>query len=308
LNKANSNTSDLAFLKVIARYIKSWLIFFNERFSPLTHIPMIVLFCFGTATFIDLRENLPKIYASVLAFLFFFRLRLFDEIKDYELDIVINPTRPLPRGLLSTTDLKFGIIICTASEYFFLHSFLPESFRFWLLATIWSFFMYKEFFISSLIKPHLTTYATTHTFVTLPLTLSLISGMNENATIQENDLYVAIGAWFVFNIFELGRKIFTKEEERSEIESYSKIWGQSGSVILVLTHSLLATLAFIHAYPFFTTTLPLYIPSIILTVSGLFFLFSKNSKRGSIYRLSSSIYIILIYLLLTVSPYMGSHL
>ncbi len=308
MNKANSNTSDLAFIKLIARYLKCWLIFFKERFSPLTHIPMIVLFCFGTATFIDLRDNLPKIYASLLAFLFFFRLRLFDEIKDYELDIVINPTRPLPRGLLSTTDLKFAIIICTLLEYFFLSSFLPDSFRFWLLATIWSFFMYKEFFIPSLIKPHLTTYATTHTFVTLPLTLCLICGMNESATIQENDLYVAIGAWFVFNIFELGRKTFTKEEEKSEIESYSKIWGQTGSVILVLTHSLLATIAFIHAYPFFTTTLPLYIPTIILSFCGIYFLFSKNSKRGVFYRLSSSIYIILIYLLLTVSPYLGSYL
>ena len=269
---------------------------------------MIVLFCFGTATFIDVREILPKLYASFLAFLFFLRLRLFDEIKDYELDIIINPTRPLPRGLLSITDLKCGIIICTVTEYLFINSFLYESFRFWLLATIWSFFMYKEFFIPSLIKPHLTTYATTHTFVTLPLTLCLICGMNENATIQKNDLYVALGAWFVFNIFELGRKTFTKKEEKSEIESYSKIWGQSGAVILVLAHSLLATFAFIHAYPFFTTTLPLYLPTIILSICGIYFLFSKNSKRGSIYRLSSSIYIIFIYLLLTISPYLGSPL
>lgn len=308
MNKSNSNASDIAFFRLNIRYLKSWLIFFNERFSPLTHIPMIVLFCFGTATFIDLRDNLPKIYASILALLFFFRLRLFDEIKDYELDIVINPTRPLPRGLLTINDLKFGIIICTTAEYIFLSSFLPDSFRFWILATIWSFFMYKEFFIPTLIKPHLTTYATTHTFVTLPLTLSLICGMNETSIVQQSDYFVAVGAWFVFNIFELGRKTFTQNEEKTEIESYSKIWGQNGAVLLVLVHSFLATLAFIHAYPFFTSTLLLYIPFVLLLICGLYFLISKSEQRGFIYRTSSSIYIILIYLLLTISPYLGSYL
>lgn len=308
MNKANSNTSDFVFFKTVFKYIKRWLLFFNERFSPITHVPMIILFCFGTATFVDIREPSPKIYASILAFIFFFRLRLFDEIKDYELDIKINPTRPLPRGLLTVFDLKLGIIFCVISEYYFLANFLPFSFRFWIIATLWSFFMYKEFFIPNLIKPHLTTYATTHTFVTVPLTLSLLCGMNQNAMIQNNDFIVSVGAWMVFNIFELGRKTFTQDEEKNEVESYSKIWGRAGAVTLVLVHSLIASLAFDHAYPFFNSSKSLYLPTLILVISSILFLFSKNKFRGMIYRTSSSVYIILIYLILTILPYLGNAL
>ncbi len=306
MKQANSNQSDIEFIKKVGSYLASWFIFIKERFSPLSHIPMILLFCFGTATLANIRTAQPVIYASALAFLFFFRLRLFDEIKDYELDKVINPSRPLPRKLLTVYDLKTFIVLGVVLEYIVILMLMPEALRAWIIATLWSFFMYKEFFIPHLIRPYLTTYATTHTLVTLPLTLSLIAGMNETSVIQTNDLWAAFGAWLVFNIFELGRKTFHSSEERKDVESYSKIWGKLGAVALVLAQALLASFAFTKSYPYFNSTLYIYIPSVLLFIASLPFLASKSILTAKIYRTSSSIFIILIYSTLTFLPYLGT--
>tara|TARA_R110002049_G_scaffold214811_2_gene386297 strand:- start:731 stop:1651 length:921 start_codon:yes stop_codon:yes gene_type:complete len=306
MNQANSNSSDIEFAKKVARYALSWLIFIKERFSPISHIPMILLFCSGTATLASVSDFQSISYASVLAFLFFFRLRLFDEIKDYELDKVINPTRPLPRQVLTIFDLKIFIILGLIAEYNIIQNLLPDALRAWVIAALWSLFMYKEFFIPKLIRPYLTTYATTHTLVTFPLTLALIAGMNESAVIQTSDLWASFGAWLVFNIFELGRKTFQANEERGNVESYSKVWGKTGAVALVLAQAFLAAYSFERSYPYFTSTIYLYIPAILLFLASIYFLLSKSKVSGLIYRASSSVFIILIYTILTISPYLGS--
>src|SRR5690606_26663462 len=117
MKRANSTASDLDFVKAITRYLWRWVIFIWERFNPPSHFLMIALFTMGTATLADVTSTTSIIFGMILATLFFLRLRLFDEIKDYESDISINPTRPLPRGLLSIFDLKIALVallICEA--------------------------------------------------------------------------------------------------------------------------------------------------------------------------------------------------
>lgn len=173
MKRANSTTSDLDFFKIVTKYLWSWVIFIWERFNPATHLAMIILFCAGTATLAEVSETASIVNATILATLFFFRLRLFDEIKDYETDMQINPNRPLPRGLLDVFDLKIVLCLSLVLEAYIVKDFMPAAMRCWIIAVLWSFFMYKEFFIPDLIRPYLTTYATSHTLVTLPLTLAL---------------------------------------------------------------------------------------------------------------------------------------
>tara|TARA_R110000868_G_scaffold61524_1_gene186908 strand:+ start:16128 stop:17051 length:924 start_codon:yes stop_codon:yes gene_type:complete len=305
MKRANSNESDFDFIKRIINYFQCWLIFIWERFNPATHFAMIILFCAGTATLAQVEDTNRIVYACILATVFFFRLRLFDEIKDYESDIIVNPKRPLPRGLLGVFDIKVVLVLSIIVEALIVHFLLPQALRCWLIALIWSLFMYKEFFIPNLIRPYLTTYATSHTLVTLPLTLALISGMTNQAQIQQSDTWSALGAWLVFNIFELGRKTYQKSEERKNVESYSLIWGRYGAVALVLIHAVIAAYAFSMAIgQDFTQIGSLMSACVVFLVfiSGLY-LFIQKKWTGSLYRAASSVFILLIYGVLALLPY-----
>ena len=92
--------------------MKAWATFIKERFPLSSHLPMIISFtlanvCVGFDDNQKLRALVLYLLMSVvLTVSFFFRLRLFDEIKDYEIDKQINPTRPLASGLISIPNVK----------------------------------------------------------------------------------------------------------------------------------------------------------------------------------------------------------
>lgn len=303
MKRANSTASDLDFLRSILRYLWRWMIFLWERFNPPSHLVMIVLFTMGTATLADISNTTQIIWGTLLATIFFLRLRLFDEIKDYETDIAVNPTRPLPRGLLTIFDLKIALIALLVCEALLVSTYLPAALATWGIAALWSLLMYKEFFIPGLIRPYLTTYATSHTLVTLPLTLALITGMSGDKDIQTSEVWAAIGAWLVFNIFELGRKTFQPMEERKDVESYSLIWGRFGAIALVLAHAGLVAYAFITAssYESMLTTMLACVG--FLVICALLYLFKVEKWSGQVWRAASSVYIILVYGALALLPY-----
>lgn len=304
MKRANSTASDIDFVKSILRYQWRWVIFLWERFNPPSHLIMIILFTMGTATLADITEATSIIWGTILATIFFLRLRLFDEIKDYETDIAVNPTRPLPRGLLSIFDLKIALITLLVCEALVVMTYLPMALVTWGIAALWSLLMYKEFFIPDLIRPYLTTYATSHTLVTLPLTLALITGMSGDADIQTSEIWAAIGAWLVFNIFELGRKTFQPMEERDGVESYSLIWGRFGAIALVLAHAALVAYAFITASSYPSMAYTMFACVGFLVICALLYLVKVEKWSGQVWRAASSVYIILVYGALALLPYM----
>jgi len=304
MKRANSTASDIDFIKSILRYLWRWMIFIWERFNPPSHFVMIILFTMGTATLADITDSSRIVFGAILATIFFLRLRLFDEIKDYETDIAINPTRPLPRGLLTIFDLKIALIALLVCEAVLVTTYLPSALATWGIAATWSLLMYKEFFIPNLIRPYLTTYATSHTLVTLPLTLALITGMSGDTRIDNSEVWAAIGAWLVFNIFELGRKTFQPMEERENVESYSLVWGRFGAIALVLAHAALVAFAFITASNNQHMPQTMYACVGFLVICALLYLIKVEKWSGQLWRVASSVYIILVYGALALLPYM----
>ncbi len=96
--------------------------YLKERF-PLEQFLFISLI-FGASASLGARAYfsletaiLPGAAISSLAiFLFFLRLRLFDELKDYRHDLRYYPQRPVPRGLISLREVKKSIFFITAAE------------------------------------------------------------------------------------------------------------------------------------------------------------------------------------------------
>jgi 4-hydroxybenzoate polyprenyltransferase len=240
--------------------LSRWLTFVIERFSPLTHVPMIGAFTVANIL-MGVALNRPAIddgylhgfgnpgyealsgtramLAFVLAISFFLRLRVFDEIKDYATDLKVNPTRPLARGLISIKEAKAALVALFAFEIALLALLSPVLVASHLLAMGYSLLMYREFFAGDFLRPHLTTYATLHTFSSVLIGASIV-GVVTDLPFWEFSRpmgFLLLANWGYFNLFEFARKTFAPDEERPEVESYSKIFSVPGAVALSLSQA-----------------------------------------------------------------------
>lgn len=226
-----------------------WWILIKERFPPASTLPMIVLFVIANGM---LASQIMGIHANLglyaLAFLlalsFFLRLRLFDELKDYETDLKINPTRPLARGILAPQQVWNGALCLIIFEILLSGAIGFHALSAQLIAIGYSLLMYKEFFIGPWLRPHLTMYAVTHTFVSALLGFALAAVVVSKPVWSFPPIFFLAGLmyWCIFNLFEFARKTFAPEEERANVDSYSSLFGIAGAVGLSLSQALIAGL------------------------------------------------------------------
>ena len=291
---------------------QAWWQFTKERFEPVSHLTMIVVFM--VAHILVAKASIPLV-ASSMNFItlligviaFYFKLRLYDEVKDYELDVVINKTRPLPRGLLNHKDMYRGMAVCIAIELVCFSLMGLESFISIVIAILYSLLMYKEFFIAEKIRPYLTTYALVHTIVTTLLSFAIFSFLTKLTILEvigtRSFLSFAMANWLLFNIFEFGRKTFASSEERQSVDTYSSLFGRTGAVILVasqavITYYLATTLNGVNNSILFWGLGSLLI---LLAFLSLHYIFADSTKTAKRFRLFSSVYIIVYYLILIFS-------
>lgn len=287
-----------------------WASFTKERFDPVSHLAMIGLFFAAHAGFIQASApsgagmNVSAFGQALLALgtlAFFFKLRLYDEIKDYAVDLRHNPTRPLVRGLVTHGDLYRGIGVCIVAELLCFGGAALVALPGAVLAIGYSLLMYKEFFIGERIRPHLTTYAVLHTVVSSLLSLALLSGLSARPVwaLPAEAYWFASSSWFLFNIFEFGRKTFTSGEERPLVESYSKIFGRFGAVLLVLAMALISVGLLLKSD--FDRPAPmafelfLWVSVLVLVAVGAAYALTNRAELGRVYRGFSSAYIVIIY-------------
>ncbi|MEI8123577.1 MAG: hypothetical protein WCG60_00195 [bacterium] len=92
------------FLNRIFKYL-------DERFNLLQFISLSLILAgfIGVSTQLYLFNKislLPIFLSTVALFLFLFRLRIFDEFKDYSHDIKHYPNRPISNGLVTLKELR----------------------------------------------------------------------------------------------------------------------------------------------------------------------------------------------------------
>jgi 4-hydroxybenzoate polyprenyltransferase len=286
-----------------------WWQFTIERFEPASHITMIVVFLI--AHVLVARALMPlslKFMDYIILFIgvtaFYFKLRLYDEVKDYELDVVINKTRPLPRGLLALKDMFRGMAVCILIELVCFVTNGPQGLFSMIIAIIYSLIMYKEFFIPEKIRPLLTTYALVHTIVTTLLSFAIFSFITKHNFYQVvtniNFLSFALANWLLFNIFEFGRKTFATSEERPNVDTYSSLFGRTGAVILVASQAIIAfalSLNLINA----NHTVLIWGNAILLVILAILstsYIIKDKATVAKFYRNFSSVYIIVYFLIL----------
>lgn len=288
-----------------------WLIFIHERFPIAEHAVSIFFLTLGnSAVACAMTGSVFHLYnfsiAYVVCLLFFFRLRCFDEIKDYATDKSVNPGRPLARGLLSIDDVKKMFVQVTLVEMVLVSLVGVNAFLVHLSAVAYSYLMYKEFFIGRYLSPHLTTYALTHTFVSVLVAFSIFTQMTGAAisTFQPGLVILGLACWSIFNLFEFARKTFSPEEERKNVPTYTTTFGIPGAVLLSLSQVAASVMAILYLFKqgavidqvglygyFVAASLPL--------MTGIGFIFFKSRRAAQIFRATCSAYLIVYYGLLS---------
>jgi 4-hydroxybenzoate polyprenyltransferase len=291
--------------------LKAIFILIKERFSLGQYLPMIAVFSLANAFYLTLhQEETLSITGLILGILIlvsaFLRLRLFDEIKDLDTDLRINPNRPLARGAITLKQTKAWILILILFELVICFYIGGSVILFHGLAILFSLAMYKEFFIGRYLRAHLTTYAVSHTFISflLALTVAAITQLKTEPFLNFLNVTFFLANWMFFNIFEFARKTYALVEERPGVDTYSSLFGIQGAVLLSFSQVVFGLFLLIISIPNvdlrFNIVLAFLFAVLCLVVS-----LNKSAKWAGIFRLGSGLYILLHYALLAASFALG---
>lgn len=294
----------------VRSFFYRWHIFLEERFPLAKHI-ILIIFLFLSNAFIALNslkylELKNAILSLTVVFITFIRLRIFDEIKDYKSDCLSYPTRPLARKIISVSEAKKISFILMCLELFISLIIGIPSLIACSIVCLYSFIMYKEFFIGSWLRPKLATYALTHTLISSFISLFIFSSLTKEYFFNapKNVLLFSFSNWMIFNVFEFGRKTFSKDEEKKNIASYSKNFKPLGATLCVLFMAFISEIISINIG--LTLSWPILLIILLITlflfllVSGIFYVKANLTPYAKTFRFACSMFILLYNLIISL--------
>lgn len=170
----------------------------------------------------------------VCSLLFLISARAMDELKDQEKDLTANPTRPLPRGLITSEELAVfltgaillmllcGVVFALAGRGFSaLYLFASVSYL-WL--------MYKEFYVGHWLQRFPLLYALSHQLIILPFYCFVFfltaPDVQSDRSISDGSLaflfYVSTNL-FASMTYEFARKL--NPDKHPDAQTYRQIYG-----------------------------------------------------------------------------------
>jgi 4-hydroxybenzoate polyprenyltransferase len=221
--------------------------YLHERFNLGQFVFLSLLLCliFWASSqlylYHQIKEFSPLVYSSLALFLFFFKLRLLDEFKDYTHDKKFHPERPVSRGLVKLDELKPWIIICLFLEILIAIIFTKSSFFIYGIVLIYSFLMYKEFFCAEKLRKNFTLYILLHEIVIIPLSMYLlaINKIPVNAILNQHFILIIIFVATQLFLLEVARKIRSKDQETAGNDTYTSQYGTKKASILLSVLSII---------------------------------------------------------------------
>lgn len=212
--------------------------YFKERFPPVNMMLFAILFftVYSVARSFNAVDDIPlyNIALGVIAVIsFFYRLRVFDEVKDYETDSINHPERVLQSGRVSIRQLAAIAVPLFLAEVLWSLVCGWQTFLCWSAAVAYSLLMRYEFFASRFLKKYLLLYSFSHLLI-MPLIIIWIW----SAYVRPVGYSVPLAMLCLLSIaggysFELARKIHAPAAERGSVDSYSKSIGFIGSILCV---------------------------------------------------------------------------
>lgn len=263
------------------------LAYFRERFPVINMALFAILFLtvYSVADFYNPGQDpsvlsLEVLWGIMAVISFFFRLRVFDEIKDYDLDVLNHPQRVLQSGRVSLRLLTKVSISGTILEILWsLYMGIPV-FWCWLAAFGYSLLMRYEFFVGAYLKKRLLLYAFSHMLVMPLIILWVWSAFVPDMRMGSGFYLLAALSLLGGFSFELARKIHIKEAERSLVDSYSKSLGFPVAVLAVLLILLAGVATQLYLLSLMDAALWTYIMIVVLYLLTLFLYLYSFVKPG----------------------------
>lgn len=229
--------------------MKRWWVYQNERFPLLAHGPLIAAFSACAVAYSSMLRGAPPpdwqsyLTAFGVCLVMFLQLRIADEFKDQEEDARWRPYRPVPRGLVTLSELRVVFIIGALLQVALV---LAHDLRLLaVLALAWAYFMLMsvEFFCRDWLKTRSIIYLLSHMGI-----MPLVDYFGTACEWLPRGAAAPAGlGWFLsasfFNgiVIEIGRKLRQPDDEEDGVETYSRLWGKNGGS-LVWFAALLITL------------------------------------------------------------------
>lgn len=267
---------------LIPRLFLGFLLFFEVYF--------LIVLNHGVVHF---EVQIQEVIGSITVFGFLLVLRIADDFKDYETDLILFPDRPLPSGRVRKKDLTVLLTVMVATVVLLNVLFMNNLLYFVILFT-YGLLMSLWFFSKASIQNSLPLALITHNPVQFVLNFYIISFACIKYDLPVFSLITFIASfafYFPALAWEVSRKIRAPGEETDYI-TYSKIFGYKKATVLLIIaifFDMLATSAIVfHIYK---------ISSLInvgycLTMIGICFCYMKDpTKFKLISRVEAYVYI-----------------
>jgi len=239
-----STTQSITLNDPVGKRILAWM---DERFPFANALLFFILYLTSAAvarSVLDqeVKISLIDVISCLVTWGLFLVIRVFDEHKDYQQDVLNHPQRVLQSGLITLKHLKIMAIIAITAQVLF--SLYLDDFSIggatisWLIMFTYLCLMGAEFFCGEWLEKRLTLYAFSHMMI-MPLTVFWLANLAtpsvDVTSVLTPSLYVMMLLAFVSGFcFEIARKTRGPEEERDTVDSYSKIFGTKGSAYVVM--------------------------------------------------------------------------
>lgn len=143
--------------------------------------------------------------------LFFWQLRLMDELKDYRKDLVAHPERPLPRGLLGTAEVaravSSGSLVMAGWVLLVWLVSGPEAGACFLLVTVWLWLMFREFYVGAWLERRPLVYALSHQAILFPICGFCVALAAPGQLLDVTTAWFGLAALGAFFAYEVCRKL-----------------------------------------------------------------------------------------------------
>lgn len=167
-------------------------------------------------------------------------IRIMDEFKDYQDDLINFPNRPLPSGRVFKKDLHFLAGVCIFIVL--LLSLSSLKLLLWSFITLgFTFLMLKWFFIENVMRKSLPlAFLSHHPIVLFNFTYLLIACSEVDPRVDLSKVFYILPICLIFTNWEITRKIRAPEQETS-YTTYSKIWGPRFAISIAIMIQLVFT-------------------------------------------------------------------
>ena len=211
----------------IARLILGLIVFLEIHF--------IILLNEGITTF-DI--GIQEAVGAYTVFAFLLWLRIADDLKDFDVDKILFPDRPLARGAVFKKDV---VILCAFFNAIavVLNIIFMNNIVFFCILYFYGYLMSKWFFQKAKIQPSLPLALVTHNPVQMFVNLYIISFTVIKYDLHPFTITTVMTLWTLYFpalIWEVSRKIKAPKDE-NDYTTYSKLFGYKKATrfVMILT-------------------------------------------------------------------------